>query len=295
MSAKDALGRELHLSRIGSVDSPRVGDVWVVATDGEDRGAVLVVAVDGSLVSVWPLTASGGNASHPAFPVTVDGSGVFDVWPQARFTLSVAALGRRIGRPLDLDTVRLVERGVVDDGEALPVPAHPVISTDAQWDDLDAVCLSGWQLGEWEWPSRTSGGVFDSSRLTKAGVDARSLARLLGVTPKKASALYSGESVPTSQQIESLLASLDAANSAVDPLRKPSGPEADEMVHPRFKERIAQVSAALHISESAARNLVWEAAITTAARQSIHEDPQLAAQERVRDAIDRLLSDTQGD
>lgn len=289
MTLKDALGRTLLPPSVGSVDSPEVGDFWVLSTDGEDRACMLVAGVRGNLVSAWPVTASGAHVSFPAFQLTTSGLGPVDVWPQAQFSVCFAALSRRVARNLDATIVGRIGRAVTERDNDLPIPAHPPITTDAQWDDLDAVCLSGWSIGAWEWPSRIAGGVFDCTQLAEAGIEVRDLARMLGVSPKQASSLFAGEVTPTEAQVAALRTTTDSADWGL--LREPSGPEVDELVHPRFKSRIDEVRGHLGITESVARTMVWESAITTAARQSTHEDRTVAARERVRDAIDRLLAE----
>ena len=289
MTVTDALGHTLPVPAMGSMSDPQVGDAWVVTINGADKACVLVAGVRETFVTAWPITAEDGAAAWPAFPIEIQGMPRVAVWPQAQFTIAMSALGRRVAQPLGASVIRDIGVAVAEQHE-LPVAAYPSVETHEALDALDAVCLVGWSVGAWEWPSR-SNGVLDQDALRAHSVDARALRAILHASPGEASRLYSGERVPTDAQMNALLGALPPGTPREAVLRKPTGLEADLLMHPRFKERVERVRQLLSTTEGKARSAIWEHAIATAARQATHVDPRLAAQERVDDAINRLLAD----
>ena len=145
----DALGSPLRLPAEGSSLPPRVGDAWVVSTDGHDQGLVLIAATRPMHVLAWPVTNPSPDAAAPAFTVEVPELGPMVAWPDAEFGLSMAALDRRLGEVLDDRAMREARWAVAEDDLDADFAWCPQQESPASSAAFEAVCTQAWALGEW--------------------------------------------------------------------------------------------------------------------------------------------------
>lgn len=287
----DALGSPLRLPAEGSSLPPRVGDAWVVSTDGHDQGLVLVAATRAMHVLAWPVTNPSPDAAAPAFTVEVPELGPMVAWPDAEFGLSMAALDRRLGQVLDDRAMREVRWAVAEDDLDADFAWCPQQESPASDAAFEAVCTQAWALGEWAWPSAATGiGVFDGDRLRANDVDAERLAEVLPARPGRVSALIRGTKVPSQEEVAAVLTLLPRLE-AQDVLAPVADDEAQVIALPAFKQDVLELMARTGETEQQARTAVWERS-SQAARQVTHAERSEAARARVDFALRQLLEET---
>ncbi len=289
----DALGKPFQLPGGERADIPQVGDVWVLSVDGHDTGVVLVGAVRPAHVLAWPITNPSRFAGAPSFPIALPTGEPLIAWPDAEFGLSMAALDRRIAANLvDDRKLRAIRWSLSSSDDLDGHEMCPVIESQGADAAFEAVCACAWAMGNWSWPNNATGvGVFSDEALNSARVRPADLGHLLGVKPVRASALARGEKVPSPEEIAGVVALFPEGTTNGDILRGPRGQEAEVLSRPEFKASVGDIAATKGLTEGEARSLVWEAAYSRAARQSMDGDPLEAAKARVHFAIDGLLED----
>lgn len=291
MTLTDALGSPLRLPAEGGRARPKVGDAWVVSTDGQDRGLVLISATRPMHVLAWPVTNPSADAAAPAFTVEIPGVGPAAVWPDAEFGLSMAALDRRLDQVLDDRTVRQVRWAVTEDELDPDIAWCPQLEDTAADTAFEAVCAQAWVLGDWVWPSATTGiGVFDGDVLGRNDLDAERLAEVLPARPGRVSALIRGTRIPTQEEVDAVLTLLSTLE-AQDVLAPVADDDAQVIALPTFKLGLLELMAQTGRTEQQVRTAVWERS-SQAARQVTHADPSEAAQARVDFALRQLLEET---
>lgn len=280
----DALGGILIVPDMGAVPDPSPGQFWIVSSDDEDRGVVLVSATGrGSFVLAWPVTAATPNGVYPAFAFQLHGHDV-TVWPELEFGLSLVVLDRMIGPGPDTRTMRQIV-AAIEDREPLPIGDMPHADTPDALSEIDRICDQAWALADLEWPRPVLGeGVLDPGLLRSHDLDAVRLRDALAVPPGRAADLASGATIPTAAEVEAITALTHLA-SADGVLVPADGPEVVEMSAPRYKARIRALVARGGLHENAARTAVLHGALQ-AARQGAGEE-----RDEVRARIDRAIED----
>lgn len=282
----DVLGNELVVPPVGETPRPVPGQVWVITTDGADRGLVLMVRCHDDVVTAWPVTAVDAVCSAPAFLLQLAGVGDFAVWPEAEFGMTRAALGRCLGAPMDATQIEAVHDWAADAGQ-VPEGIVPftVQHTDAALNALDKVCVFAWDIGDWPGPQGEVE-VLDSEALRERNIDARQIARLLKVSPGTARALAEGRMVPTTDQLKAIAGQDDGPD--VDLLTHANGPEVVALTLPRFKNDVWNLAQARGLDEATTRSTVWQEAVTLAARKTVNESETEEAENRIEMALKRL-------
>ncbi len=268
----------------GQAQTPRVGDVWVLSSDGRDVGVVVVSAVRDTHVLAWPVTNESRVASFPAFKFGVEEDATFVAWPEAEFGLVNAGLDRRIGRALTADQTKAVFRSM-HSGRVAEGVDYCEEKTDSEANlALGAVCAEAWRLGDLALLSAGGGVVLDSAVLEENGVDSERLEGVVSVEPAIASRLWAGEAVPTDQQLAKILTLFPQGTSSEDVLVPMSGDEARVVSSPEFKSAIKELAASNGVAESRVRMQLWEDSLSIAARDSDKGSLQ-AGRRRVRIAL----------
>lgn len=293
LSLQDALGVPFDLPSGEPAGTPQVGDVWTLAVGGQITGVVMVAAVRPTHVLAWPVTNPSEDAAAPAFPFTLPSGEELVAWPDAEFGLAMATLYRRLA-PLVLDDRRLraIRWSMSSDEDVLGHQPCPSLASERADAAFEAVCASAWRMGEWSWPnSRIGVGVLVPEALEDAQVRPGDLGRHLGAKPVRASALARGEKVPTRDEVARVIELFPEGTTSADILRAPFGDDAEVLSLPEFKGEVLRLVEAKGTPEDEARSLIWEAACSRAARQSIQGDRLGAARARVGFAIEGLLED----
>lgn len=287
----DALGATMTLPDGDSRPpaAPQVGEAWVTAWDGDPLAVVVISAVRSGYVLAWPVTATSGRETAPCIPITLHhGPADLMVWPDAEFSMSRVLLSQSLGAAFTDKEVRLVIgalRGECD----MPVPTATSPNTPEAENDLVEVCAQAWNLADIRWPIAERGiGVLSPDVLSDLGFDGPRIGDLLAVPPKRAAGLGEGRVVPTTQEIERLVA---AGLPAEGLLIEPHGAEVDALLHPRFKARLEEIAARRGMSESMARTSAYSLAESLAARGKASSTPEGEALSRVDVALDQLLSE----
>jgi hypothetical protein len=280
----DAIGGILTVPDTGAAPDPSPGQFWIVSSDDEDRGVVLVSATGrGSFVLAWPVTAATPNGVYPAFVFQLDWQDVM-VWPELEFGLSLVALDRMVGPGPDTRTMRQIV-AAIEDREPLPIGDLPHADTRDALAEIDKICDQAGEFADLEWPRPVVGeGVLDPDLLRSHDVDATQLRDALAVPPGRAADLASGTTIPTASEVEALTALTHAA-PADGVLVPADGPEVVEMSAPRYKARIRGLVARRGLHENAARTAVLHGALQ-AARQGAGDQ-----RDEVRARIDRAIED----
>jgi hypothetical protein len=280
----DAIGGTLTVPDTGAAPDPAPGQFWIVSSDDEDRGVVLVSATGrGSFVLAWPVTAATPNGVYPAFAFQLDRQEV-TVWPELEFGLPLVALDRIAGAGPGTRTMRQIV-AAVEDREPLPIGDLPHADTPDALAEIDKVCNQAWELADLEWPRPVLGeAVLDAELLRSNDVDATRLRDALAVPPGRAADLVSGAIIPTAAEVEAVtaLTQVDPAHSVLVPA---DGPEVLEISTPRYKARIRALVARRGLLENAARTAVLHGALQ-AARQGAGD-----RRNEVRARIDRAIED----
>mgnify|MGYP001792085526 CR=1 FL=1 len=154
----DALGGILIVPDTGAVPDPSPGQFWIVSSDDEDRGVVLVSATGrGSFVLAWPVTAATPNGVYPAFAFQLHGHDVM-VWPELEFGLSLVALDRMVGPGPDTRTMRQIV-AAIEDREPLPIGDLPHADTPDAVARLDQSGRQAWEGPRRQWQRPGVGGA----------------------------------------------------------------------------------------------------------------------------------------
>lgn len=270
--------------------APEVGDIWQTSWDESDLVPILVSAVRPTYVMAWPVTGDFEVAIDPAF--LLDGSRVglpqcSAAWPSAECGTGLFLLDRLLGRveqPRFVTEMRAALHGV---GE-VPDGVFALDADDpARLAALRDVVESAQRLADIEWPAAIPGeGVLASEAIGEFSLTPRSLAQILpGAPPGQVAAIAAQEQAPTPEQVAALASRLEA--EPLDLLEARYGPEIDVLDQPVWKPRIRALSAARHVPERAARNLVVAGAARAARQAGSREDPG-AVVARVEAALRRL-------
>lgn len=280
----DALGGVLSVPDRGAAPDPAPGQFWVVSSDSEDRGVVLVSATDrGRCLLAWPVTAATPNAVYPAFTYQLNGQNI-TVWPELEFGLSLVALDRMVGAGPNTRIMRQIV-AAIEDREPLPIGDLPQGDTPDAIAEIDSVCQQAWEFADLEWPRAVVGeGILDRDLLLRNGLDAAKLRDALKVLPGQAADLASGATNPTSAEVE-VIAALTGVDHPGDVLVAAEGPEVSEISMPIFKAGIREVMSRRGWSENTARAAVLHGALR-AARQGAGEE-----RDQIRGRINRAIED----
>ena len=285
---RDALGLGLDLPQEGSSTLPRVGDVWVVSSNGVDEGVVLISAVRDGYVLAWPVTSCAENASFPSFELSLANVAPLVAWPEAEFGLANAGLNRGLGNAISPELASKVMRSLRTGAHIEGIKHRPVRVDPAADDALDAVCAEAWRLGELAERQGDERIVFDPAVLTAADITPETLEQSLSLAPARASRLHQGQAVPSEADVEGVLALLPQGTAVEDVMRPISGPEAKVVSLPAYKRHIQELARQRGMAESQARALVWETATSIAARDPRSKTDE-SARRRVEIAINSLL------
>ncbi|MFV8316261.1 hypothetical protein [Mycobacterium sp. 23] len=268
---------------------PSVGDLWMVAWDGEELGLALIAAVRQGYVLIWPVTDVHLAASAPCFRLQVDGLAAdFNVWPEAEAGVSNALLSHRI-RPMTISdkVIRGLHTAIRGEGD-IPSGVELVGARDdaTSEDALATVCDFVVALSDIEWTEpRIGRSPFSPDALVEQGITMREIATQTSVAPASARALFDGKRVVPADLVLAIARRHDVApGSLIGPL---AGIEVAAIDHPRHKAQIVELAARRHVDEATSRAEVWEAA-QRAARISSRD---VSVEARVDQAVQDLLNE----
>ncbi|MDU6150974.1 MAG: hypothetical protein E6640_01945 [Actinomyces urogenitalis] len=272
----DSLGNSLPAS-IEQAKAPAPGQVWTISINGDERGCVMIVAVDDSDVLAWPVTAPFDGACSPCVAMDLPG-GPTVLWAHALFGFSAAALGRLIATPIQPRGVHAIRSG------KLPQGFHAL--DDGTLPEREEMTVASWSWGvsDWDW---RAGGVLDTQNLKDLGLDANGLAKILSLPPGEAVQAFNGETLADPAWVDALSSLYGEDNeylAYIDSL------EADVLDLTKYKDKVAHLTTASRNSEQAVRQQAWNGALALAARGRI-ADPRADAMRRVESSLDLLATE----
>lgn len=301
MTVIDAFGKPLEIPSTGVFSTPAVGDIFVITTEGIDRGLVVVSATfDTPYVFAWVTTTQVEEASFPAFRIS-DPEAEIDltVWPETEFGLSLSALGRRVGSALDSRTIHIIRQAAEHKSLDPHVDFHKKDDSEESLRYLSKVVDTAWLLGEWKWPTTDPGSLLlvpDFQRRVEQSPEA--IGDFLGVPASRVVGILQGKILPNAREwalllelssesrenvLETIATPIDASDDA-----SASAPLFAELSNPRFKEDVHSVMQKLNMSESDARTAIWQESFRLAARQD-KTNPAARTRDRLTQAVRGLL------
>lgn len=301
MTVIDAFGKPLEIPSTGVFSTPAVGDIFVVTTEGIDRGLVLVSATfDTPYVLAWVTTTQVEEATFPAFRIS-DLEAEFDltVWPETEFGLSLSALGRRIGSVFDSGTIHIIRQAAEDESLDPHVDFHQKNDSEESLWYLSKVVDTAWILGEWKWPTTDPGSLLlvpDFQEKVEQSPEA--IGDYLGIPASRVVGILQGKILPNASEwtlllelssepgendLQSISVPIDASDDA-----RTSAPLFAELSNPRFKEDVHNVMQKLNMSENDARTAIWQESFRLAARQD-KTNPAARTRDRLTQAVRGLL------
>lgn len=245
---------EAWLSHAG--DGVSVGQLWLLSWNGEALALGVIAGVTDTFVLVWPATPPSEPSFPPALTAPSSPLGIeISVWPTRETGVGRHLLHRNFGALLLPAAVRAVEKAL-EGGGPLPLDwATPNIGTtelesasDAMVDRWEAICLNVWP------EPRVGFSPLDSGALRSLDIEVGDISRLLNVGTSDAVILYSGEAVPTDQQLRFIADWADVDPSA---LLATGGDEATTaLLSPSVKDDLLAIATTYGVSEAEARALV---------------------------------------
>lgn len=295
ITIRDALGRSLRLPDSGSHDNPVVGDVFVVVTDNEPLGLVLVSRVFEDFVFAWVITTDSDAASFPALKIRLPHGEEVALWPESEFGLATAALGYRIANVLDEKTIRFLRLAPKEADLGPQAAFYPESSTQEASQALSMVVDSAWAIGDWDWPDEETGPWFltrdfmDRVELPLADFEAA-----IGENASHVADLISGRVPLNRKEGEALLALLPEGvdgHQFLSSMPDLSGSDQDlillELSMPSHKQDVSFVMQHRDLTERDARTAIVREGYALAARQAT-TNPRDAAKERIAQAVRTL-------
>lgn len=267
----------------GKSDLPLVGDLWLLSWNGEALGLAVVSGVAESFVLAWPATLP----EEPAFPPAVSlPTSVLDrplnVWPSRETGVGNHLLHRNFGPAMSERTMAAVA-AAFEDGTTVPLEfaipnigdAEREAASDLMVDRWDAICFN-------VWPNAHAGhSPFNSEALRSLEVQVSELRSALSLSVPDAVSMYSGETVPTAEQVLRLAAHAGVEASSL--LTSHADELTRELQSPRIKNDVLNVAARCHVDEGSARDLVRsEFALAARSDGTVHS--------RLEAAVHRLLT-----
>jgi len=259
----------------------RAGDVWLLSWDGAYLGAALAAAVHEGYILAWPVTFGEPVAYRPALVIdNVPYVGSAHLWPTRETGIGMHLLDRPLGHLMETTRVRAIWEALRerrDPGLAFaPLSPNQESVTEAMVDQWTAMCFHTWPSGQ---------DLFLSEdRIKRCGGSSAMIASVLGLTPPRLRALWSGTEPATGDQVEAIAAALGVAGDDVigeDPL----GDVVARLSEPRFKAGIIAAGLDRGLDEGRIRELT-RAEYALAAR----DDSSQISDRRLFDALNRVAS-----
>lgn len=264
-----------------------VGDLWVVGYDGDDLGLVLIAAVRGSHVVVWPVTDETVTPGEPCVALAADWLTIALVaWPEAEAGVSFASLDRKLGHVLQPRIMLAVYQWVRGDEQPDNVTTYETREDGAFLDALDKVCQFAGDLSDLDWPSPDEHvGVLNPDLPVEATVLREAVKAATGTTtPAVVMNVVEGRRLLTETEAVSLAERLNTP--LADVLIPPSGGVVLELRHPSRKRRIRSIAAQRNVTENDIRTSAWSKTQAAARQTGARSDDADAA--RVDQALAEL-------
>lgn len=262
--------------------SPEVGELWLLAWNGEPLGLAIVSGVTPTFVLLWPATWPGESAFAPAISIDTSIGGLF-AWPTRETGVGRHLLHSRLDQPVSERTMALVLESLDNDTES-PVPyaqtgpdnQERFAQEDAMLDRWEQICLN-------VWPKPALGTEpLNPDALRAVSLKVSDVSRILNIDSADSVALFRGESFPTSEQVSAL-----SVASGLEPYELISSPVSEDvlfLLSPELKGSIERIGEARNIDEDVARALI-RSEYALAARSDGN------ARARLFDTVQRLASD----
>jgi hypothetical protein len=265
--------------------SPKVGELWLLAWNGEPLGLAIVSGVTPTFVLVWPATWPGESVFAPAISIDTSIGGLF-AWPTRETGVGKHLLHSRLDKPVSERTMALVLESLDNDSES-PLsyaPAGPdnqarLTQEDEMLDRWEQICLN-------VWPKPALGAEpLNPDALRAVSLRVSDVSRVLNIDSAESVALFRGESFPTAEQVSAI-----SVATGLEPGELLSSPFSEDvlfLLSPELKGSIEKIGEARDLDEDGARALI-RSEYALAARSD--GDPRA----RLFDTVQRLASGLDG-
>lgn len=280
----------------GTAGAPKIGDLWMLQRDDQDLGLVLLGYIQDTYVSVLPVTLDATLACIGAAVVPQDSSPFnteIVVWATAPNSIGKHLLSRRIASICNETDIRKMI--LFANGEDVESSFSHNTSTldEDRFSEVELVFNTFANLADDEWISSEWGEVpLNPDVLASRGLTPGALAELLGVPPQASLQLFHGDKIPSKDQIEAIHSLADIPDELL--LDSSHSMESIALSQPEFKMDVLRLAQHFEIDEYAARNRILRDSYALAARQPRADQTQMARQ-KVRNSINRLMNECQGD
>lgn len=217
--------------------SPRVGELWTLAWDGQYQGAVVIAATYADHVLALPVTD--GHASSTEILLPYDGVDL-TLWPQGETGLGTFLLHTMLGAVLTQEQVLEIRRWEAQYGDLGTVEVGRATRTREQ---LFALLEHYRSLCFIEWPSD----IEATLNVDAVAMDPREFAAQTGLPPARVLALWGG--LPPTEDERGAIASLDEDWLVVAP-----DDATMSLSSPEVKDLLVELTSLMDGDERSARN-----------------------------------------